>query len=189
MEPSVFISEYLFDCVPILFSGDRELYISWKSILAKKLEVDSANILLVGSSAIGISLNPKNGFNSFNDQSDIDVAVISHYHFTIAWHYLRSQGHRRYQLDRATQTAWQDHVDRFIYWGTIATDRLLGILPFGKEWLAATSHMSTIVPTQGRDVRFRIYSDYESLRAYQIHSASNSRQELFLGDSENAEIS
>lgn len=173
-----FVRESLFDRVPHVFNGDRNAFLFWKGTLARALEVDSACISFVGSAAIGISLNPNKGFKLFDDESDIDVGVISHYHFTISWRYLRTQGHRRLHLDTKTISAWDEHVSRLIYWGTIATDKLLGILPFGQQWLKALSLMSTISPTVGRDINLRIYADYESLRAYQELSAKKARDEI-----------
>src|SRR5690606_27022468 len=87
--PDEFVENHLFDCIPALFEGDRNDYVSWKRELAKQLEVDAACVTLVGSAAIGISLNPSKNFREFNDDSDIDVAIVSHYHFTVAWRYLR----------------------------------------------------------------------------------------------------
>lgn len=77
---SDFVSEYLFDRIPHLFSGDRKSYLSWKTALANAIEVDPACVLLVGSSAVGISLNPTKFFKTFDEGSDVDVAVISNYH-------------------------------------------------------------------------------------------------------------
>ena len=183
-----FVRDSLFDRVPHVFNGDRKAFLQWKHLLARALEVDPACLMFVGSSALGISLNPNKGFKSFDDESDIDVGVISHYHFTVSWRYLRTQGHRRLHLDQKTISAWNEHVTRLIYWGTIATDKLLGILPFGAQWLKALSYMATIPPTVGREVNLRIYSDYESLRAYQELSAKKARDEILSLEVANAEI-
>lgn len=184
-----FVRDSLFDRVPHVFGGNRKAYIHWKSLLAQSLEVDSACLSFVGSSALGISLNPNKGFKSFDDESDVDVGVISHYHFTVSWRYLRTQGHRRLHLDAKTISAWDEHVTRLIYWGTIATDKLLGILPFGAQWLKALSHMATVSPTVGREINLRIYADYESLRAYQELSARKARDEILSLEAKHAEIS
>ncbi len=173
-----FVREHLFDRIPHLFNGDRSAFVTWKDHLARALEVDAACLTFVGSSAIGVSLNPDKGFKMFDDDSDIDVGIISHYHFTVSWRYLRTQGHRRAHLGPKTVAAWDDHVSRLIYWGTIATDQLLGILPFGHQWLKALSTMSTMSPTVGRDIKLRIYSDYDSLRSYQQLSARRARDEI-----------
>ena len=160
LSASDFITQHLFDRVPYLFDGDRTSFLNWKVALAKAIEVDPACITFVGSCAIGISLDPSKGFKTFDSTSDEDVAIISYYHFTVAWRFLRTQGYRRTHVNVRTRTAWDEHVTRFIYWGTIATDRLLGVLPFGKQWLTALGEMSRISPTIGKDINLRIYSDY-----------------------------
>jgi hypothetical protein len=176
-----FIAEFCFDRIPYIFSDDRRAFLEWKHSLAKGIDVDPACLNFVGSSAIGVSLNPSKGFKVFDEFSDVDVAVVSNYHFTVAWRFLRANSHRRTRVDHRTRTAWDEHVTRFIYWGTIATDRLLGILPFGLQWLNALTAMGRLAPTVGRDINLRIYSDYESLRAYQVQSALRAREELITG--------
>ncbi len=76
----------------------------------------------------------------------------------------------------------RDHVHKYIYWGTIATDKLLPYLPFGKKWLEALDQMSRIAPTVGRDIKIRVYKDFDSLRSYQVNNLKNLRaQELEKG--------
>jgi hypothetical protein len=176
---SAFLEQHLFDRVPHVFGDDRSLYVGWKRVLGEKIEVDPACLTVVGSAAIGSSLNPSKNLKGFDDQSDVDVAVVSSYHFTVAWRYLRTNGARRLSLDSRTRIAWDEHATKYIYWGTIATDRLLGILPFGLQWLKATSQMGALNPTQGRDVNLRIYADYESLRTYQMISIKHIRDSLY----------
>ena len=166
--PSAFVENHLFDRIPAIFDGDRNLFVSWKRELAKLIEVDPACITIVGAAATGASLNPFKNFKSFDDSSDVDVAVVSPHHFSVAWRYLRLNGARRLSVDVRTRNAWDEHVKRYIYWGTIATDRLLGVLPFGLDWLKATTEVAQLQPTLGRTVNLRIYSDYDSLRAYHI---------------------
>jgi hypothetical protein len=183
-----FVAEFLFDCIPHIFSGNRAGFIEWKGQLASGLEVDPACVTLIGSSAIGISLNPEKGFKAFGEKSDVDVAIVSNYHFSVAWRFLRTNGHRRTHVDHRTRMAWDEHAKRFVYWGTIATDRLLGILPFGTPWLKTLAEMARKAPTIGRDINLRIYADYESLRAYQLQSVVRARQELLGGEQTNATI-
>jgi hypothetical protein len=173
-----FVAEYFFDRVPFVFQNDRRKYITWKATLAKSLEVDAACVTIVGSSALGISMNPSKAHTDFNETSDIDVAVISGYHFDVAWRYLRNNNRRRWKVDRKTRVAWDEHVNRYIYWGTVATDKLLGVLPYGVQWLSATTSMAKIDPTVGREINLRIYADYDALRSYQISSIRRAQQEL-----------
>ncbi|MBX3308124.1 MAG: hypothetical protein KF751_18920 [Nitrospira sp.] len=182
MNSSEFVSEYLFDRISHIFGHDRALYVQWKCKLGGLVEVDPACLKVVGSAGLGMSLNPSKGFRVFDEKSDVDVAVVSHYHFTASWRFLRANGHLRTHVDEKTRIAWDEHVRRYVYWGTIATDRLLGILPFGKQWLQAINEMNRLAPTLGRDINLRIYADYEALRAYQVHSTTRAREEVLTGE-------
>ncbi len=175
--PAQFVENHIFDRIPALFLEDRDLFVHWKRSLAKQLEVDPACITVVGSAATGASLNPAKNFKPFDEGSDVDVAVISYHHFTLAWRYLRMNPARRLSVDLRTRNAWDDHVHRYIYWGTIATDRLLGVLPFGLAWLKATAAIAEVAPTVGRSVNLRIYADYDSLRAYHVHGIRALREQ------------
>lgn len=175
-------SHWLLDRVPMIFSDDLSEFISWKHELSGLLSVDPSCILILGSGAFGISLNPNKNFKAFGPHSDIDVAIISEYHFTIAWRSLRSLGSKRHGLSQAAKQSLRDHVTRLIYWGTIATDQILPYLPFGKEWSAALLKMSEIQPTKGRTIKARVYKDFESLRAYHVNNLKDIRtQELERG--------
>lgn len=176
--PTRFIEDQLFDRIPHIFQGDRRIFADWKRALGERIDVDPACLAVVGSSATGFSLNPNKSFKAFDDTSDVDVAVISPHHFTIGWRYLRMNGSRRLNVDTRTRNSWNEHVSKYIYWGTLATDRLLGVLPFGREWLQATSYMASLSPTEGRDVNLRIYTDYDALRAYQAQGVRALRESL-----------
>lgn len=176
--PTRFIEDQLFDRVPHIFGADRTAFANWKRALGERLDVDPACLNLVGSSATGFSLNPNRNFKTFDESSDVDVAVISSHHFTVGWRYLRMNGSRRLSVDARTRNSWNEHVTKYIYWGTLATDRLLGVLPFGHEWLQASAHMAGLAPTEGRDVNLRIYTDYDALRAYQTQGARLLRDKL-----------
>lgn len=180
--PSAFVERHLFDCIPHVFQQDRSRYVAWKRDLATRIEVDPACITLVGSAAIGFSLNPDNNLRPFHDRSDIDVAIISSHHFNVAWRFLRNNNSVRARLDYKTKSAWDSHATNYVYWGAIATDKLLGVLPFGKQWLLATSSMAQVEPTRGRDINLRIYSDHESLRSYQTRSVKKAT-DLLLSES------
>jgi hypothetical protein len=187
-DPQEFLSEYIYDRVPFIFSGDRSAFISWKHELGHRINIDPYSILFVGSSAIGVSLNPYKNLRLFDKTSDVDLAIVSNYYFTLSWHFMRNNSHLRTRLDPKLRTAWDDHVTRLIYWGAIATDKILSLFPFGKEWTQAVEEMSRKQPTFGRQINLRIYSDYDSLRAYQVIAVKNIRESLLSEGGQNAEI-
>lgn len=180
LSPEDFIARHIFDKHPVVFSN-RENFVKWKGELAKAIDVDAAAITIVGSSNVCISLNYNKSFRDFHSLSDIDVAVISQHYFQASWRYLRSNGNVRMRLNEKQRAAWDEHVHRLIFWGTIATDKIIGLLPFGGVWLDASKNASKAVDIANREVKFRIYADYESLRAYQLQSVKSSREKALTG--------
>lgn len=161
------LNELLFEDIPHVFKSSNERYRVWRARLSASLKVDPSEIVIVGSAAVGVSLNPTKNFKPFDEKSDVDVAVISDYFFSEAWHYLRSVDLALPMLTPAQRIAVVEHQKRYVYWGCIATDRLLPILPFGREWLEARAKLMEIEPTIDREINFRIYKDFRALRGYQ----------------------
>ena len=181
MNPSVFVSKWILDRIPHVFEADQLRYNEWRRHLAGQIDVDPSAIAFTGSASAGISLNPNKSFKGFDEQSDIDVAIISSYHFEVAWRYIRNVGSDYFKLRPAAKRSVDDHRSKYVYFGTIATDQILAYLPFGKQWLTALSTMAQKDPTEGRDVRARVYRDFDSLRGYHVNNVKKIGNEVING--------
>ena len=170
LPPELIASLWILDRTPYPFNEDKKQYAEWRYKLSSMIEVDSSEIIITGSAAFGISLNPYKNFRFYDDNSDIDVAIISEYFFNTSWRFLRNLGNKKHSMPQAAKQSVEDHVHKYIYWGTIATDKLLPYLPFGKKWLEALEEMSKIEPTKNRIIKARIYKDFDSLRDYQVNN-------------------
>lgn len=170
-------SRYLIDRVPFVFRDDWELYRQWKRKLSDLIDVDPANLAIVGSAGVGYSLSPNKGFSAFHDKSDIDVAIISDFHFLQSWRALRKVNLGD-TVSYSEREAIKDHRQKYVYWGCIAADRVLRFLPFQRAWTEAMSVMAGTAPTEGRDVKFRIYRDYDALRLYSMNTLEELKAEL-----------
>jgi hypothetical protein len=159
------VSDVLLERIPFIFSESWEAFREWRLRLSELIDVDPCDIFFTGSSAVGFSLNPNKGFRDFDDGSDIDLAVISPHHFDIAWRFIRAQ--RRSKIDQRLWDSILEHKSKYIYWGCIASDRILPYLPFGAAWLSALTIMAAEGITRDRTLRLRIYRDVASLRSYQ----------------------
>jgi len=159
------LSELLFERVPHVFAESWDSYRLWRRAA---INVDISEIIVIGSAAVGFSLSPTNQLKAFDQRSDIDVAVVSDHFFSEAWHHLRTIDLTLDPLTPPQRTAVIAHQKRYVYWGCIATDRLLPILPFAQKWLAARSALAAMEPTVERDINFRIYKDFRALRGYQL---------------------
>ncbi len=176
--PEEFVSVHLLEPVPHVCGGDASLWIAWKTQLAELLDVDPYEVVLTGSGAVGFSLNPAKSFGEFHDGSDIDVAVVSAYHFDVAWRRLRQNPPAWLSLPKKTRKAIRSHKVNYVFAGAIATDRILALLPFAKGWQAALDRMTSVAPTVGRDVNLRVYRDFDSLRSYQTQGLEQLRASL-----------
>jgi hypothetical protein len=181
LAPDVFASKWIMDRVPHIFDGDAESFRMWKHSLCKQLKVDAACLLVVGSAAVGVSLSPYKKLKAFEDTSDVDLAVISTYYFDIVWRWLRSLGADRYALPPDVQHSIDEHRVRLVYWGIVATDKLLAYTPLGPEWLPALATVTKEGQTAGRDVKIRLYRDFEALRAYQVNAIRELNRKLAEG--------
>jgi hypothetical protein len=176
------VSHWITERIPYPFNNDHDLYIQWKHTLSDLLHIDPSSIIITGSGAFGVSLNPYKNYKLFDINSDIDIAVISDYFFDVSWRYLRNMGSDIHRLPPAAKQSVNDHVNKYIYWGTITTDRILNYLPFGSEWSKSLEKMSNIKPTKDRVLNARIYKDFDSFRAYQVYNLKSLRtQELERG--------
>lgn len=187
-EPKDFVSHYIFGPVPFAFNSDLSSWIGWKTTLARLLKVDPQDIVLIGTAAIGYSLNPHKSYKAFDDRSDIDCSVISPYHFELAWRYLRQLRPSWLSLPSASRRAIEMHRKNYVFSGTIASDSILALLPFGPIWQSALDEMSKIPPTVDKAVKLRIYKDYDALRHYQASGIERLRSELGDTDAVDAEI-
>ncbi|MDE4620835.1 hypothetical protein [Sinorhizobium meliloti] len=176
--PADFVSHFLFEPTPFVFNKDFAGWIHWKSELATRLDVDPKDIVLTGSAALGYSLNPHKHFKAFDERSDVDCGIISAHHFDVAWRHLRRLRPQWLMLPRASRQAITIHRENYIFTGTVATDKILSILPFGPQWKAALEAMATREPTVNRDVKLRIYKDYDALRQYHAHNVGRLRDTL-----------
>jgi hypothetical protein len=181
MTPSAFVSRWLLERVPYAFGSDVDTYLAWKHLLADKLAVDPRAISLVGTAAVGTSLNPTKNFKDFDAESDIDVAIVSQYHFNVLWRWLRGLGAAYHGLPARARNAVDQHRMNYVYWGTIATDKLLPHTPLAADWVLALDSMSSVDPTKGREVKARLYADFDSLRAYHAQGVVTIRQRLLGG--------
>lgn len=167
LDVATFTSLHILDRVPAAFET-REQYAKWRTTVGRGLEVDPLSLVIVGSAAVGLSLSPGEKYlRPFQPQSDIDLAVISPRHFDESWRWLRSLGPLQKLKDKSFQGQMQSwHRRSLIFDGTIAAERLLAHLSFGPAWATTLGRAGKMDPTRDRDVKARIYRDFESLRQY-----------------------
>ncbi|MBP0466710.1 hypothetical protein J5Y09_22470 [Roseomonas sp. PWR1] len=171
------VSEFILDRVPHVFQDNRAQFRIWREQLSELIEVDSRNICIIGSGCVGYSLSPNKNFSEFSKDSDIDVAIISDFYFHLAWRSLRSVRASDARTPADAQ-ALKSQKQLYLFYGCIAADRVLPFLSFRRDWTIAMAKMSGVKPTEAREVKFRLYRDYDSLRDYQAEGVLKLKHQL-----------
>jgi predicted nucleotidyltransferase len=70
---------------PLIFHENEEKYFFLKQKVANFFNVSTTKVVMVGSAKLGFSIAPKKLWNDFNDESDIDIVVISEDVFDEYW--------------------------------------------------------------------------------------------------------
>lgn len=172
LKVETFAMRRIFGSVPLIFQNANDCF-DWKIRLAQKINVDPCSIFLIGSACTGISLNPSKNYKSFDSKSDIDVAVVSGYHFEVGWRALREIGSSLYKMTPAEKSAIDEHRLEYLYWGMIATDKILSYLPFGRDWILALTDLAKEPPVLNREIKIRLYRDSYSLTSYHHNNLRN----------------
>ncbi len=68
---------------PTAFSSDD--YFNLRSTVAQEFRLHLSSVIVVGSTRMGFSLNPKHRYRQVTDRSDIDVAIVSQTRFDDYW--------------------------------------------------------------------------------------------------------
>jgi len=177
LQNSEFISKWIIDAIPFVCDQDYSLYLQWRHDVAKQIGIDPNDIFITGSACIGFSLSPHKMLSNFNSKSDIDVCIVSENYFNIAWYELRSiKPYSEYMSLEKFRKAIDEHRTKYIYWGTIATDKILGMFSFGSKWSKLSEASHRFECFENRDINVRIYKDNKSFRDYTGLSVSDCRK-------------
>lgn len=82
---TVIIRKNLLHGNPIIYLDDEDKYFFLKQKVANFFNVSTTKVVMVGSAKLGFSIAPKKIWNDFNEESDIDIVVISETIFDEYW--------------------------------------------------------------------------------------------------------
>lgn len=98
---------------------DAASYSQFKDAVIAKFP-GAVKVVIVGSANWGYSLNPGKAFKPFDDDSDVDVAIVSSQHFEETWKEIRAyQRQTFYKLSRLERERLAD-IGNKVYCGFIS---------------------------------------------------------------------
>ncbi len=148
-----------------------------KEILNKNIGIAFHNVLMVGSGKVGCSLSPNKNFKVFDEgdeNSDIDIAIISSKLFDHFWEKIRDEYSIRY-------ISQYEHMTSSIFRGFLNEHNFKNIDEVRPDWSARIDgvnksiqrHLSIYHP-----VNYRIYRSWEDLEAYHISGIKKLKEQI-----------
>jgi len=165
------VARYVIEGIPWIFRDRPSDLANWRADIEAALSPPPEALYLVGSSAVGFSLNPnkpgrpfRRSGNDLERPSDIDVAVVSEGMFHSAWDVIR-------QLDRerslATSRDERDTIRTNVYWGFVSQITLPRGSALSRIIRTAMAMTTARKPFRGHLATARIYRRTTDLHAYQ----------------------
>jgi predicted nucleotidyltransferase len=149
---------------PLHAFTDHEYY-ELRSTIAAEFELHPSSIVVVGSTRIGFSLNPKHRYQLVQESSDIDVAIVSQERFDDYWE-------RVFQYSRA-DLAWKARTFKTnLFRGWIDPRYLPNTRTFesAEKWVRFFDGLMQSRKYGRRRITARLYRSWDRLEAYQEHA-------------------
>lgn len=142
---------------------DNDQHFRLKEEICEHLKVDFSSVILVGSGKLGFSIKPDKRFQSFGDDSDIDVAVVSPNLFEKVW--------EEVHLYKKGGAYWPKSTDFFKYLseGWIRPDKLPSsqVFDFSATWWNLFNDITASKRYGSYKIRAGLYYSMFFLQEYQ----------------------
>lgn len=139
-------------------------YDNFKLYMSKKLNLHVNNIAIVGSAKLGFSLSPTKDYRAFNEDSDIDLVVVSESVFKSSW-----QAYRDLQL-RGYLTTYAPEAKE-VFKGFLSLKNLDTNASFFDLWSRKVEPLKKDFQTVfsiPHEVNYRVYDSWESVERYHL---------------------
>ncbi|EQA6239082.1 hypothetical protein V1603_16390 [Enterobacter sp. ECC-219] len=149
-------------------------YDDFKLYMSKKLGIHVNNIAIVGSAKMGFSLSPSKNYRVFNDDSDIDIVIVSEGIFKASWMAFIELHSKNYMPSYAP-------VAKNIFKGFVSLKELDIRVDFFDVWSRKVEPLKKDIQTIfgiPNEITYRIYDSWESVERYHIAGLSSLKDGL-----------
>jgi len=154
------VQRYLLDLFPFVFKDKPEIYYDLRNRICKNLGTHPQNFSIVGSAKLGFSIAPKKLGKPFDDDSDIDIVIISDRLFEEVWFKLIEYKDKVViKLDPEAKQRFRD-LQMVLFYGQLRMDKLANSFNFAKKWWQLFNQLS-VEPKYGqRQIRATIFKSW-----------------------------
>lgn len=155
------------------FYNNPDIYVSLKEDIANQFNTHPHNVIMVGSGKLGFSIAPYKKWKLFDEESDIDIVIVSEQAYIKFWKEL-FLFNSNISRDEREEKNFQDFKDYF-FRGWIRPD-LFNFAYEGKnEWFDFFRDM-TIQYGNGHKIAGALYFNFEFFEKYHINNIDNLRR-------------
>lgn len=161
------------------FFGDSwfKQYDTFKLFISNKLEVHYNDIALAGSGKLGFSISPKKIFTSFNDNSDLDIIIISRKYYCIFWEAYIKDSYAEIQTNNFRKICFSIFRRYIDFSGFSISNQTYA------EWLRKTGDFEKDLQTEfniSHKINYRIFESWDSAKLYYLNSIKKA-MDIFKG--------
>ncbi len=149
-------------------------YDEFKLFMSKTLGVHVNNIAIVGSAKMGFSLSPDKDYRDFNDESDIDLVLVSDGIYKSSWMAFIELHSKNYLPSYAP-------VAKNIFKGFVSLKELDIRADFFDNWSRKVEPLKKDIQTVfgiSNDINYRIYDSWESVERYHMAGLNSLKDKL-----------
>lgn len=169
------LNKFLLFGTPYLFESEEDKFFELKEDIAQYFDINQTQIYIVGSAKFGFSISPQKKYRPFNDESDIDVAVIDEKVFNNYWKELYEFNINLISRTEEEQEIYEEFLDYF-FRGWLRPDKFP--LKQKKDWF---EYFKKLNGKYGYKVRVGLYRDSEFFMEYHKKNFEAIRRNLING--------
>ena len=168
------IDKYLLNGIPYVFDGDENNFFDFKNEIAKFFNVSQTNIFVVGSAKLGFSIAPNKRYKLFNEESDIDVAIIDENTFLRYWKILYTYNTTGRAYSTKEARTYREFLEYF-FKGWLRPDKFPSNMKERAEWFDFFKLMQKKYKFM---IAAGIYYDIEVFNGYHKENLNSIREDI-----------
>lgn len=147
-------------------SNPSKAYDDFKFYISDNLKIHFNNIAITGSSKTGISFSPQKKLKLFNDNSDLDIVLVSEKHYMNFWQAYVEMYYRQVSLSEYIP------VCKSLFKGFISLKDPTEKHPIIKDWIKTVNPFIKDLQLFfkiDRSINYRIYKSWEAVERYHYY--------------------
>ncbi len=168
------IDKYLLFGTPYIFKDDENKFYELKNKIAEFLGVSQTNIFVIGSAKLGFSIAPQKRYQHFNEESDIDIAIIDANLFIRYWKILY-----KYNTDVRAESQYERRVyEQFLNYffkGWLRPDKFPTGMREKQDWF---DFFKSLQKEYNHNIAAGIYYDIDMFNGYNKMNLETIRGEI-----------